>query len=156
MRSVSEMTAEQWRQEAFLAMSEKAWGARVEQLARLNGWNYYHTWHSLHSAPGFPDYLFVQNGELFYVELKTEKGKLSPAQYKWRDFLVGAGQEWHCWRPNMIDWVELRFSRPSADRVSGLHICTVGCQCEPLRKVRKPRENGRTSAPSRRKRRDGG
>jgi len=157
MRIVDEdITAEQWRQEAFLAMTEKAWGGRVEQLARLNGWKFYHTWQSIHSAPGFPDYVFVRDGEVMYVELKTEKGKLTPAQLTWRDLLVAARQEYYVWRPNMIDFVEDRFASASTLMEDVPHVCSNGCQCEPIKKARTPRENGRTPHQSRRKRRDGG
>ena len=157
MRSVSsDTTAEEWRQEAFLAMTEKAWGGRVEQIARLNRWTYYHTWQSQHSTPGFPDYVFVRDGEIIYVELKTEVGKLSPHQIKWRDLLCAARQEWYCWRPNMIDFVEDRLSSTSAYVEDIPHVCNGGCQCEPAKKARKPRENGRAPHQSRRKRRDGG
>jgi len=54
---------------------------------------------------GFPDLVLVRDRVVF-VELKAEKGRLSPEQAEWRDWLIGAGQEWYCWKPS--DWPSLQ------------------------------------------------
>lgn len=147
-----ELTAADWREQAFREMSERTWGLRVEQTARLNGWTYYHTFKSQHSVPGFPDYVFVRGSDLFFAELKTETGKLTDAQRTWRDYIEGAGREWHCWRPNMIDDIEARFARPEEPAISR-HECDALCQCEPRKKTK--HETGLSNHPGKRKHRDG-
>lgn len=47
---------------------------------------------------GFPDLLVVRPTGFFWLELKFDKGKLSPDQIRWRDFLIANGYEWKCWR----------------------------------------------------------
>lgn len=81
-------------------MSEKTWGRIFERYCKEAGWAYYHTHDSRHSAGGFPDYVVTNGVEIFYAELKTETGKLTAKQEHWRDLLIGAGQEWHLWRPS--------------------------------------------------------
>jgi hypothetical protein len=38
--------------------------------------------------PGFPDLVLAKHGRLYFFELKTEKGQLSPAQAAWFQELV--------------------------------------------------------------------
>ncbi len=64
-------------------LTEKGFMATVVQYAKLCGWMCYHTWNSKHSEPGFPDLVLVRDGEIVFVELKLEKGKVSVAQEKW-------------------------------------------------------------------------
>lgn len=64
-------------------MSEAELQRSVIELARLLGWRVYHTRDSRGSAAGFPDLCMVRAGDLIFAELKTEKGKLSPAQCEW-------------------------------------------------------------------------
>jgi hypothetical protein len=48
---------------------------------------------------GFPDLVLVRD-RLIFVELKSAKGRLSPAQQCWlADLEHDAGQEVHIWRP---------------------------------------------------------
>jgi hypothetical protein len=56
---------------------------------------------------GFPDNVCVhpQQGRVIYAELKSKTGALSVEQKMWRDILLAAGQEWHCWKPS--DWEEI-------------------------------------------------
>lgn len=48
---------------------------------------------------GFPDLVIARKGVVIHAELKTEKGRLSDDQKKWRDAL---GETWRLWRPS--DW----------------------------------------------------
>lgn len=70
------------------AISEKAFQAQVIQLAELNGWLVFHPYDSRRSTPGFPDLTLCRDGRLILAELKTEKGRLSPAQREWIDALM--------------------------------------------------------------------
>ncbi len=51
--------------------------------AKALGWLVYHTYDSRRSAPGFPDLVLCRSGQVLFIEVKSEKGKLSKAQDKW-------------------------------------------------------------------------
>lgn len=96
-------------------MSENDLQNAVLELAELLGWRCVHfrpgltrsgNWTTAMSgslSAGFPDCVLVRERVLF-VELKSARGKLSPEQCGWRDALITAGAEWHCWKP--IDWID--------------------------------------------------
>ena len=67
--------------------TEKGFMQAVVDLARLQGWKVYHTYDARKSEPGFPDLTMVRDGRLVFAELKTEKGKLTPAQEEWGEAL---------------------------------------------------------------------
>ena len=61
---------------------------------------------------GFPDLVAIRpdkfgryNGRVVFVELKSDKGKLSKEQAEWIADLGSAGAETYVWRPS--DWNEL-------------------------------------------------
>jgi hypothetical protein len=85
-------------------LTEKALQAHVLDLAQLFGWLAYHTFDARRSEPGFPDVVLVRERVLF-VELKTERGRLSPAQVEWLRALLGAGAEVYLVRPRNLDVV---------------------------------------------------
>src|SRR5262249_31803425 len=82
-------------------LAEKEFQAQVVQLARLLRWRVYHTYDSRRSAPGLPDLLLVRE-RVLWAELKTESGRVTPAQRAWIEALAAAGQEVRLWRPR--DW----------------------------------------------------
>lgn len=84
-------------------MTEAELLANVRQLARLRGWLTYHTQRSQRSEPGFPDLMLVRRSRAVAVELKSQRGKCSPAQERWLEGLRGAGLEVYVWRP--ADWL---------------------------------------------------
>lgn len=49
-------------------------------------------------AIGFPDLVVIHKTGVFFLELKTPIGRLSPQQKIWRDKLISDGYEWYCWR----------------------------------------------------------
>lgn len=51
---------------------------------------------------GFPDLVISGHGLVMFVELKSDKGKLSVEQIDWRNSLLANGAEWDLWRPS--DW----------------------------------------------------
>lgn len=56
---------------------------------------------------GWPDLCCVRADppRTIWLELKSDSGRLSPEQRRWRDRLRAAGQEWRLVRP--CDWAEL-------------------------------------------------
>lgn len=81
--------------------------AAVRQYARLTGWKSYHTLRSKGSEPGYPDLCMVRGDRVVFAELKTEKGRVSPAQLDWLDALQQSGRvEVYVWRPGMWDCIE--------------------------------------------------
>lgn len=73
-------------------ISEKAFQQRVVQAARATGWMVYHTYDSRRSAKGFPDLVLVHPKRrlVFFLELKTDTGKVMAEQQAWIDALGGA------------------------------------------------------------------
>ena len=83
-----------------LAITEKQFESQVKDLAKIFGWRYYHTWRSIHSPAGFPDVIMVRPPRLIFAELKSDKGKPSPAQEAWLNDLKGCPTvEVYLWRP---------------------------------------------------------
>jgi len=89
-----------------LRVTERAFAGQVEDLCRLFQWRYYHSWNSMHSPPGFPDYLLLKGARLLFVELKTDTGKLTIPQRDWLTALAAAGKDVFLWRPQ--DFEEVR------------------------------------------------
>ena len=89
-----------------LRQTEKQFQTTVMQLARLTGWNFYHTHDSRHSAKGFPDLCLVRGPRCIMAELKTDTGKLTADQEAWL-IALGAvpGLEVALWRPS--SWPEI-------------------------------------------------
>jgi hypothetical protein len=81
--------------EPSIKVSEKDLQRQVEQLLTLLGFLWFHDRSLQHatvrtSKPGFPDICAVhpKNGVLVFIELKSEKGKMRPAQVEWKDALL--------------------------------------------------------------------
>jgi len=88
--------------------TEKQFQSAVVQLAKANGFMVYHTHDSRKSEPGFPDLVLCRNGRIIFAELKSESGKLTDAQIKWRDMLstaCGKNVQVATWWPK--DWPEI-------------------------------------------------
>lgn len=106
------------------AASEAAFQAQVEQLAAFYGWHLrYHAPDNIPRrtrtgrvmvqdvTPGFPDLWLLREPDLIVAELKTEKGRLSPAQQQWIAALTACGLEVYIWRPSDFDEINARLSR---------------------------------------------
>jgi hypothetical protein len=105
------MNREQWNEQWARTISEKAWQAQVEQIARGAGWLIYHTHDSRRSNPGFPDLVLVKGPRLIFAELKTHTGRISPDQRRWLDALGAASAEVYVWRPADQDEVLAALTR---------------------------------------------
>jgi Holliday junction resolvase len=81
-------------------ITEKQFATQVEDLLELYGWHWTHfrpamlkdgKWRTAISGHmGFPDYVAVRGIRLLFIELKSDKGKLSPEQQEWLDKLEEA------------------------------------------------------------------
>jgi hypothetical protein len=62
-------------------LSEKVWQSQVVAVAKLYGWRVFHPLRS--KGSGWPDLALLRPPRLLLVELKTEQGRLRPAQREW-------------------------------------------------------------------------
>ena len=97
-----------------LGWSEQEFQDQVIAAAQTLGWRHFHTYDSRRSPSGWPDLVLVnvRQGRLLFRELKTERGRVSPAQEVWLAHLVAVGQDAAVWRPR--DWVSGRVQRELA------------------------------------------
>ncbi len=100
--------------ELTLRLTETELQQKITDRAELLGWLVYHTYDSRRSAPGFPDLVLARKGRVLFVEVKSEKGRLSRAQAKWLRAL-GIGKpsipcldchEVYVWRPSDMAEIE--------------------------------------------------
>lgn len=86
-------------------VSESAFQQIVCDLAGWCEWSVWHDQDSRKNDRGLPDLLLMRGRRLLWRELKTERGKLRPAQLAFGQRLLRAGQDWQCWRPS--DWQDI-------------------------------------------------
>ena len=87
-------------------LKEKQFQAQVVKVARLYGWVALSTWNSKHSPAGEPDLRLIRPPRVVFAELKTEKGRVTPAQREVMGLLsLCPGVEAYLWRPS--DWDEI-------------------------------------------------
>lgn len=70
-----------------LPVREKDWQQTIVEAAQCLGWHCYHTYDARRSAPGFPDLVCAREGRMLAIEVKTERGTVSPHQAFWLDVL---------------------------------------------------------------------
>ncbi len=100
---------------ALRTLTEAQFQRQVVDLAELYGYRCHHPWISIHSSSGWPDIALFRPGRFLLAELKTQRGKLSPAQHDTIDLLRLAGVEVHIWRPSQLE--EIREILADDDRV---------------------------------------
>lgn len=81
--------------EPSIKVTERELQRQIEQLLTLLGFLWFHDRSLQHatvrtSKPGFPDICAVhpKNGVLVFIELKSEKGRMRPAQVEWKEALL--------------------------------------------------------------------
>jgi hypothetical protein len=100
------------RIETLPPVTEAQFQNRTIQLAKGCGWRVYHTHDSRRSEAGFPDLVLVKGSVIAFVELKSERGKVSPEQTTWMQILHDAachpkGRVYtRVWRPHDTDEIE--------------------------------------------------
>lgn len=90
-------------------VTEAQWQRTVMECAAWQGWRVYHVPDSRRvTDPGFPDLVCVHpdRGEVVWLELKTNKGRVKPAQREWLAALRKAGQRAYVARPRDVEKVE--------------------------------------------------
>lgn len=100
-------------------MSEESFQGAIVEYAVLLGYLAYHTHDSRRSAPGFPDLVLVRDERLLFAELKTDVGRVAPAQRDWLAALEATGVEVYVWRPK--DWnqiIETLRRRPPEEAIA--------------------------------------
>ena len=90
-------------------ISEKELSQHVVNLAKMLGWKVarWPTWRPTGTDAGVPDLIMVREGQVLFVELKAEKGKLTPAQEDWAYQIDGAyhgSADAYPWRPWYYVW----------------------------------------------------
>ena len=100
---------------ALTQMSEAELLTNVIELAELLKWRAVHFrpgqnrrghWSTAMSgtqSAGWPD-LTLCGDRLIAVELKSDKGRMTPAQLEWAAALTNVGVEYHVWRPSQ--WLD--------------------------------------------------
>lgn len=94
-------------------MTEAQWQDVVVEAARNLGWKAVHFRPAMvrqgryatpaaYDAVGWVDLVLVTDARTLFVELKTDRGKTSPEQRLWAEWLEAAGQDVRLWRPR--DW----------------------------------------------------
>ena len=74
------------------SMSEKALSDHIVNLARMLGWLVHRdpTWRATGTDAGYPDLTLAKDGQVIFVELKAEGGRMSVAQHEWARHIDGA------------------------------------------------------------------
>lgn len=81
-------------------VTERALQQRIIDTATALKWRSFHVFDSRRSEPGWPDLVLLRPPRLLFVELKSEKGRLTPEQQRWLDLLAQVpGVETAVWRP---------------------------------------------------------
>jgi hypothetical protein len=97
------MTAAEYR----ARVSEADFEALVRRYAALRGWRLMHIYDARRSAEGWPDLSLVRGERLIFAELKTARGKVTPAQQEWLGALAGVpGVLAEVWRPDSWPHIE--------------------------------------------------
>ena len=79
---------------------------RVRALAKVNGFETYHTYRSTKSEPGFPDLVLCNGVSLLIYELKSNDAKVTKEQAYWLSLLAHTAKvECGIWHPR--DWPQI-------------------------------------------------
>jgi len=95
---------------------ERIFTAQIIQLCKAFGWRVAHfrpgmtkrgRWKTAMSGDiGFPDLVMARPPRLIFAELKSAKGRISPEQAIWLEYVGRCNVEKYEWRPAMINEIE--------------------------------------------------
>lgn len=110
-------------------VSEKQFMHAVIDLARWAGWKVFHVYNSQRSPEGFCDLVMVRHATLLCIELKSQHGRVTPAQAAWLQAL-GAVTTVHAavWRP--ADWAEIERQLLHRCKVEVSHVIAEANRCQ--------------------------
>lgn len=101
MTATNEITAQEYRETVWKDLSEAVFQSQVLLLAVALGWGpIYHTRYSLGSQAGYPDLHLLRGARSVFIELKSMKGTVTPAQETWIAALGASGHEAYVFRPS--------------------------------------------------------
>ena len=111
---------------------EKDFQLEVRGIAVDYGWEVWTTLRSKGSPKGDPDLRLCRPPRYLTVELKTDKGVLSPRQKIAKELLEQCypGVEYYLWRPRDMDDVH-RILGPFTPDICRCHIRNGNCQLHP-------------------------
>ena len=86
-------------------MTEAELQQAVIDLSRRAGFMHFHDNDPRRNRPGWPDLVLLHTttGRLIFIELKSDKGRVSPEQHVWMR-LLDMHHEVYLWRP--IHWTD--------------------------------------------------
>lgn len=102
--------------------SERDLQTAVVQLARIQGWQPYHTWTSIRSEPGFPDLVLIRPPQILVVELKSATGKVTAAQRKWLDLFAACSVPALVVRPADFEELAARLAGKDKTAMTGVPL----------------------------------
>jgi Holliday junction resolvase len=103
------------RQVLDAAISEADFMAQIVDAATKTGWAVFHVYDSRRSAAGFPDLVLVRGATLIFLECKSAKGRVTPAQQRYIDQLKQVRYVYaDIARPE--DWTDIEATLRSARR----------------------------------------
>lgn len=90
-------------------LTEKELERAIAEMARFLGFMVFHArpaqtskgWRTpvAYDGKGYPDLTLVGNGRVVFLEVKSDKGKLSPDQEGWKRHIIQAGAEYFLLTP---------------------------------------------------------
>jgi heme exporter protein D len=83
-------------------LTEAQFQKKVTDLCDWLRLKWHHETDSRRSKSGFPDLVIAGPTLVIFAELKTETGRVSPAQQEWLDILTMSGTPAYVWTPS--DW----------------------------------------------------
>jgi len=95
-----------------LSMTEEQFTQVVIELAQFRGWKVVHfrparirdRWMTaVQGDIGSPDIILARGGVVLLVELKTERGRLTPQQKHWAQEI---GEQYRLWRPSDMERIK--------------------------------------------------
>lgn len=109
---------------AAAKVDEATWQAQLIELAHMLGWAHLHVrrsigkgrrWVTATNLDGWPDLTLIRptegyDGEIIFVELKAEAGKVTDEQLAVHDMLRKAGHDVYVWRPSDLEAAQARLS----------------------------------------------